>query len=80
MIKVGLGDYKSNLQNQLQTVHLAALQTHEFTYPVDSIAAVLFINAIGASGNFYVDLISEKRVCVDTYGTIFSPKGTRVNC
>ncbi len=81
VVKIGLGNYKSNLQNEVEIVNLMALQTHEFKYPIDSVAAIFFVNAIGAvGGNFYVELITDKRICIDVYGTVFSPKATRMNC
>ena len=64
---------------QLSTIQ--TLQSYEFKYPIDSLTAILFLNAAGSlTENYYVDLINDKRVCIDAWGTVFAPKATRTNC
>ena len=81
VLKAGLGDYTTNFQSKIQMISIPVLQSYEFKYPSDSLVAVLFLNAAGStSGNFYVDLINDKRVCIEAWASVFAPKATRVNC
>jgi hypothetical protein len=81
VLKAGLGDYATNFQSKVQMINIPVLQSYEFKYPIDSLVAILFLNAAGSTnGNFYVDLINDKRVCIEAWASVFAPKATRIKC
>jgi hypothetical protein len=79
---IGISYYNKLYQSTQERVKLLSLQSYTFVYPADSISAVVFGSATAGRGVFLIDLVSqaEKKVCLDVYGVLLTPKFTRMDC